>query len=112
MRSTLAAIAAGRRLILETRSTREDSGAVRTADDDVHAPLLGERHHALQGLFVVQKGVASGEQAPVGVRPGEPEHQLYRFGAVDTEAPSRDHALISQPGERAERTGSSDLELR
>ncbi|EGJ72872.1 putative dehydrogenase [Streptomyces sp. Tu6071] len=98
-------------LVLEVGAAREDTGAVRTADDQVDTLLGGGGQHALEGAGVVEERVAPGEEEAVGTRLVQVQGQLDGLHPVDAEPPRLDHALLAQLRQDAEGTRAGGLEL-
>src|SRR5215469_3436862 len=72
-------------LVLERRSTCEDSRAVRTSDNDFCAALQGKGHQPLERVRVIQQCVAAGKQESVRLELFKVEQQLARLGLVDAQ---------------------------
>lgn len=98
-------------LVLEVGAAGEDAGAVGAADDHADALLLRHRQQALEGVPVVEEGVAAGEEEAVRAGLVEGQGELDRLGLVDAEAPGPDDALVAQAGQDPEGAGAGLLEL-
>jgi hypothetical protein len=98
-------------LVLEVGAAGEDAGAVGATDDHVDVLFLGHRQQPLQGVGMVEEGVAAGEEEPVGPGLVEGEGHLDGLGLVDAQSPGPDDAFVAQAGQDAEGSGAGLFEL-